>query len=234
MTEEPIIVHLQDQTSPFVRDALGRYVSAQAQLVAQNREGAEQVQALVVQNIAASIKRKKVSTDRLINASAADGNRAAARGQDYKSGFAVGIPAHMDRSTARYWRTIEEGSEVTWKARGGMTGLELRGMFGDSIAGLTVTSWGSRALAGPKFTLPGGGTGGKIVPWSKKAVKKFNKKASKGGGGKDPLLMVVKHEIQPQHAYFQGYNQWGGGHRVRQQLHELLASLQGRGNWRRD
>ena len=231
---DPIIVEVQDQTSPFVRDALGRYVSAQGQIAAQNRENATQIQALVVQNIAALIKRKKVSTDRLINATAADGNRAAARGQDYKSGFAVGIPEHMDRSTARYWRTIEEGSEVTWKARGGMTGLELRGMFGDSIAGLTVTNWGSRALAGPKFTLPGGGTGGKIVPWSKKAVKKFNKKASKGGGGKDPLLMVVKHEIQPQHAYLRGYNQWGGGHRVRQQLHELLASLQGRGNWRRD
>ena len=57
----------------------------------------------------------------------------------------VGKPSYLDKSQAKYWRTIEEGSAATWKKRSFLS-LDLRGTFGATLIG---------GQAGPGFSTPG-------------------------------------------------------------------------------
>jgi hypothetical protein len=211
-----ITARFVDQTNPKLRDAQGRYRNAQAELAAANERMAHQIQRLVVLNIAQRIKRPAVSSDRLVSVTADSRNISPIKGRSagWKEGIAVGIPSFLDQSTAKYWRTIEEGSESAWKKRK-FTGMELPGLWGGSITGLTTTSWGSRALAGPPITAAGAATGGKFVPFGKKR-RAFAKH------GKIP---VVQHEIQPQLAYGAAWRDFDGGTRVRRNLESFLDAI---------
>lgn len=206
-----------DQTNPKLRDVRGRYLSAQEALARENESMAHQIQRLVIANIAAHIKRPAVSTDRLLNVTADRANISPIKGRSagWKEGLAVGVVSHLDNSVAKYWRTIEEGSETAWKKRS-FVGMPLPGRFGGSVTGLTTTKWGSRALAGPEFTDPGRGTGGKFVPFGKKTRKQLL------GGGK---VITVKHEIEPQHAYLAAWRDYDGGVRVRRNLDTFLRAV---------
>lgn len=166
----------------------GQFTNAQSEFRDRNRQLAQQIQGRVVQNIQARVIRRAVSTGRLLKAT------ADTRNINYDAfGLHVGIESHLNRSTAKYWRTIEEGSAVVWPDVGGgrpsMIGLELKGFFGSTIIGLT--DGGRRALAGPSFTKPS-----TKVPQTGKFMPSKAKKAGKG---------EVRKEIAPMYAYRDAY-----------------------------
>jgi len=135
-------------------------------------------------------KRKAVSTGRLLRVTADPKNR-------YASAFrlGVGVPHYLDTSQAKYWRTIEEGSAQAWKKRP-FTSLELTGIFGATLSG-----WGAKGpRGGPKFTLPGGATGGKFIP--------ILGKNPTFGRNKIPLrAFSPRHQIEAMDAYGWAYRE---------------------------
>lgn len=87
----------------------GQYVSAQKRFQIRNREMADRTQATVVSNIRGRLRRPAASTNRLVTVTAAPQNTRV-----YTDRVQVGMPAFLDNSTAKYWRTIEEGSAAVW------------------------------------------------------------------------------------------------------------------------
>jgi len=179
----------------------GRFNSAgQKYLMNENHMLAEVVQQQVVSYMEnRGFKRPGVSTGRLLRVTADPDNVFSTA---FRVG--VGVPSFLDRSRAKYWRTIEEGSAKAWKKRP-FTSLELVGYFGG-----TLSRWGAKGPHGGKpFTLPGSGTGGKFIP-----VLGENPTF---GRRKIPLRPFhPTHEIEHMHAYAWAYEQ---GHLHRDSIH---------------
>ena len=100
-----------------VRNSSGRGIGGQfatggdqSGLLAINREIANELQAAVVANIQAGIRRPAASTNRLVSVTAAEQNATATFDK-----IRVGNEAFLNDSVAKYWRTIEEGSAETWR-----------------------------------------------------------------------------------------------------------------------
>lgn len=90
----------------------GQFMSGIGEFLRRNQELADDVQAQVVANIRATIAargRAAASTNRLVKVTASPQNQKATIGR-----VQVGIPSFLERSEAKYWRTIEEGSAETW------------------------------------------------------------------------------------------------------------------------
>lgn len=163
-----------------VRDARGRYISRDPKALKQEyMDLAFRAQANVLSNMSTSYARPTAVTGRLEKVTADRRNRVYS-----DQGFGVGVVRFLDRSQAKYWRTIEEGSKKVWGERGkSMIGMEIRGKFGGAMVGWRESSWGRRPVAGA----PWGVSGGLFAPI-----------------GKMPP-MVIKKEIDPMHAYLRAY-----------------------------
>lgn len=165
----------------------GRFESAGMRaLAAENHRIAEVTQSYVTRFISNNLVRRGVSTGRLLRATADPKNV-------YASAFYIGVgnPSFLDRSMAKYWRTIEEGSAATWKKRA-FTSLELVGVFGETMAG---------RYAGPKFTLPNhSAPRGKFRP-----VRPDSETGIATWGRIQLRSFSPRHEIAPMHAYRDAY-----------------------------
>jgi hypothetical protein len=162
----------------------GKLAQGQKELAAENKRIAFVTQEFVVKNIESKYKRPLVSTGRLAQVTALPGNA-------YASAFYIGVgnPYFLDKSIAKYWRTIEEGSELTWHKRSFLT-LDLRGTFGATLQG---------GRAGPGYSTPRGAGesdhGGKFLP-----TGKFWKHPETGKRYRMPVFHPT-HEIAPMRAY---------------------------------
>lgn len=182
-----------------IRNELGRFVSVSQDALRQSNEVlARDLQASVVSNIQSRIKRRRVSTNRLVRVTASPDNRFAD-----PFGLGVGVEGFLNKSEAKYWRTIEEGSAVTWAdtpgGRAGMIGLELHGHFGG-----TLGKW-NNGPSGPwiSATAPWNVPGGMFQP-----------------DHRMPYVTEVQHEIRPMYAYRDAYKEAG----VAQRSQEIVDS----------
>lgn len=137
---------------------------------------AEQAQANVVSNIQGGIRRRSASTGRLLRVTAAAENRYADQ-----FGFGVGVLRYLDKSEAKYWRTIEEGSARVWS----------RPFIGTQLY--------PKGPGKPPFPVAHGASPG---------LRTYN---LDGEGVKwmDGSRFVVKREIRPMHAYQRAADQGG-------------------------
>ena len=165
----------------------GRFIPRDARGIIDNFDRLARVaQANVVENMSESFLRPRASTGRLLRVTASPRNRIADQ-----FGFGVGVTDYLDRSEAKYWRTIEEGSAVAWAdspgGRSSMIGMTMRGKFGGSIVGWRESSWGPRPVAGPKWNAMGG---------TFNAMRKLPE-------------VTITQEIRPMHAYAEAYREDG-------------------------
>lgn len=166
-----------------LRNQLGQF-TAGANQYGQAVAIAQDIQGEVVQRMRGSFLRPGVSTGRLMRATADPKNRYVPDGWH----VAVGIPDFLDKSEAKYWRTIEEGSAEAW--RRSFIGMELHGRFGTQLTGEWRTgNWGRYPVAG--------------APWSRKGGSDGKFRPLGGWFAAHPV--IVKHEIQPKYAYQQTF-----------------------------
>ena len=167
-----------------IQNELGRFTSAQSELYAQNRELAQILQYQVGRRIQNDLKRPGVSTGRLLRVTMDPQNRTSDR---YFMG--VGREDFLNRSIAKYWRTIEEGSAATWTKRS-FTSLPLQGFWGTNLGGFVNGPSGPWVTVNRPY-----GNGGR----GQEMYQPFRV----GRGGKPSGLPVFTpgHEIEPQHAY---------------------------------
>ena len=180
------------------RDASGRAIGgqflkggAQGNLLRINQELAREVQAAVVANIQARILRRAASTNRLVTVTAAPENATGTFDT-----IRVGNEDFLNRSIAKYWRTIEEGSADVW---------------GRPFVGTQLYPVGPGR---PPFPVPHGARpglrtfGGEDLKWM------------------DGRRYVVKHEIAPMHAYRDAHEQVQPGQRAFRAVNAYLESIQ--------
>lgn len=184
------------------RNALGQFMRGgnYSGLEQLNQQLAMKVQQQAVRNI--SIKRPSVSTGRLRKAIADPRNIKSTR-----YGFEVGVWSFLNASNAKYWRTIEEGSVEAWSTapseeqisgRGGMVGMILKGVWGESIEDFRQTRWGQVAVAGEPFTFHGESRGGKLRPgWNRYESLLEQWQDEDGEGSKPRFTSMIKREITP-------------------------------------
>lgn len=87
----------------------GRFANSD-QLTGVNRQIAQELQAQVVANIQARIRRRGASTNRLLAVTASPSNITVTPNR-----IGVGNERYLNNSAAKYWRTIEEGSAEVWR-----------------------------------------------------------------------------------------------------------------------
>jgi hypothetical protein len=182
MAFSPSEMRFQVKTEASRARVEGRFTSAQKELAAANKRIATTTLEYVVRYQRSQFKRPNVSTGRL------QAVTANYEKNTFASAFLVGVgkPSYLDQSQAKYWRTIEDGSAVTWKKRSFLT-LDLLGVFGATYSGGRV---------GPRYTLPGKSTGGKFLP------------IPSGQFGNVSLRPFhPRHEIEPMGAYDYAYTQ---------------------------
>lgn len=167
-----------------VRGELGRFISAEVGVLRdRNKTYAQNIQHDVLVGIKDGIRRKNVTTGRLLRATANSKNIFFAH-----TGLGVGNEEFMRTSVAKYWRTIELGSAETWEKRGFRT-LELQGLWGGQLGG-----WYGRLPNGPWVSGVGKETGrrqGMYTPFS----------IGKGGGRSGLPIVNPKRDIRPMGAY---------------------------------
>lgn len=167
----------------------------------ENRTLARRVQDDVVAELKAGTKRKSVSTGRLIAATASPENIFASA-----QVWGVGVPSFLDRSQAKYWRTIDEGSAAVWSHPFvGMTFyVNRRRAWGGSIAGMNSNG----AVAGAPWSRSGAGRDDKFNPLSNAIAESVISK-----NGKRPRWLstvTIKNEIEAQNYYHRGFERSGG------------------------
>lgn len=174
-----------DIKAPKMRivDEKGHFVSeAQKQLYQQNRQLAIDLQGEIGRRIQNSIQRKAVSTGRLVRVTMDPKNRTSDR-----YFMSVGNEAFLDRSMAKYWRTIEEGSAATWTKRK-FTTLPLQGFWGTNLGGWRTGPSGPWVTVNP--------------PYSKGTGQMYHPFRIGRGGQPSPLpIFTPGHEIAPMNAY---------------------------------
>jgi hypothetical protein len=155
-----------------------------AQIRDLNANVAKAFQAHVIETYQAMpLKRPGVSSGRLEKALANPENRT------YSTfGWGVGNIDYLDRSEAKYWRMIEEGSAGIYGGGRGMIGQKIYGVWGGSIQGYYENRWGLQPRAGGPWRTAA--ENGKLRGMTAKAAKKRKMPA-----------MIVQHEIEPHH-YF--------------------------------
>lgn len=177
-----IDVQIKGSTVGKVRDVRGRYIGRESKDVMRTEfmNLAYRGQAEVLTRMTSRYKRPATVTQRLQRATGDRRNRVY-----NEQGFGVGVERWLDRSEAKYWRTIEEGTLKAWGRP--FAGTELRGKFGGAYLGFRESSWGRRPTGGA----PWGASPGFFMPY------------------RNLPPMEVKHEIQPMNAYRDAKQQTG-------------------------
>jgi hypothetical protein len=175
-----------------------------------NRRRSEETQNLVAGMIEQRIKRKPTSSGRLVKVTR-DSRNIEFRGTSSTGklpppnpfGWGVGKITFLDRSEAKYWRFIEEGSERTWVKRP-FIGLPVLGAWGVGERGKV-----------PPQSPPGAGKGERLSPYwlygegrrgrqSGASLHRISRETrlrliEEGKGAK------VRHETEPMWAYRDAY-----------------------------
>lgn len=186
------------------RGAMGRYTEWIHHQRQENQSMAEQYQRYVVKNMRAGIRRPKVSTGRLLRVTGSTGN--IGHSDDW---WGVGNAMYLDRSQAKYWRTIEEGSARAWK----------RSFIGDPLVGVFGETMLDGRRAGPPFTRAGANRAGKFRPYPR-AIR-YDIVAS---GAK---IARVKQHIKPMNAYRNAWKQMGGGREMAYVMTSRIPGVMG-------
>lgn len=92
------------------RDPLGQFAKFEAEIHRQLEREAEQYQQEVADKIKSQIIRPTDSTGRLVQVTLDPQNRKVT-----PSTWRVGIASFLNKSQAKYWRTVEQGSLAVWK-----------------------------------------------------------------------------------------------------------------------
>lgn len=164
----------------------GRYIQRNAkELLDANKRSALALQADVVENVLGSIQRRAVSSGRLARVT---GDRRNVFWTE--SGFGVGIEDYLDKSEAKYWRQIEEGTDVH-------VGREIRGVFGGTLAG--------PRRGGSPLTSFGQDYGGKFIPISKSVRTVFD-----GGRPVSVRKSTIGQPIEAHDSYADAFYADGG------------------------
>lgn len=194
---------MRNRTMPWsrVERTLERYSHAMA----------ADLQEMVVDEYTRTRKRKDVSTGRLDAATLDRRNREVA-----KNGFSVGLESWLNKSQAKYWRQIEEGTRVH-------VGRHLYGVFGATFSGgyYPGNRWPWRnARYGPAWSFVGASTGGGFVPKKrlKKGVRSTHFAGPRQVGGGWPMRseggysratrMIIGRPIEAQNAYRRAYTRF--------------------------
>lgn len=175
-----MLVNFRVSETPNLRGDRGRFTSEGVQeLMNRNRVLAETLRAQVgrrIENRVAFGKRAAASSGRLLAVSVSGKNQQVGRWH-----VGVGDIDYLDRSTAKYWRTFEEGSAAVWR----------RPFIGTQL----VVVPGRAAELGPGAPSPHG----------------TNLRTARGGIGfkntRKSDLFVVKREIAPSHIYRDVFNE---------------------------
>lgn len=178
-----------DRAGGAGRDERGQFRN-QSQVREINRQLALGAQADVVNFIEERIKRKGVSTGRLASVTADPRNIYSDN-----IGFGVGIEDFLDKSEAKYWRQIEQGTDVH-------VGQEIKGVWGESRAGFYENRWGAALRGGPQYTAHGEDNGGKFVPLRRGRV--FSNGLMISG-----KATTIKNPIEAMYAYADTFEEGG-------------------------
>jgi hypothetical protein len=222
-----------------VRDAQGRFMAmgeVRREFRAFNQRMARSIQADAVENLSASIQRRNVSSGRLVAVTASSENIEV---DDFHMG--VGRTAFLDRSMAKYWRSIEEGSAQAWSetpgGRPGMIGMELTGLWGGSLG--KVTS--DRAYGARPWYRHSSRRGDMFVPKGKFRQQandgsfRFAKFQGGAGGSKGAPNFVktttIKNEIEAHGYYSDAFHRSDLGPRALAEVNAVLARAS-RAAWR--
>lgn len=210
-----LVLHYESPQGRF-RGAKGRFISPEQSyrlLAEHNRDSAIRLQADVVDNIEGAIVRRRVSTGRLLKVTADPRNRFV----NGRFGFGVGDVDYLDGSMAKYWRQIEEGTDVH-------VGREIRGFWGGTISGFYGNDWGRVPRGGAPFTAMGDATGGKFIP--RKTGKYFDSAGYSHKkfrpGLKRIKKTVIENEIEATHSYQRA---WDEGRYVQGTVDAALRDL---------
>lgn len=103
-------IRLRVKEAPGARDERGRFLSAQTVSLDRNRRTAEILRFEAASGIASRLRRPGESSGRLERVTADPKNSSFD-----VSGVGVGNADFLDRSSAKYWRTFEQGSAATWR-----------------------------------------------------------------------------------------------------------------------
>lgn len=186
-----------------------------------NWQMALEMQGDVVDHMRGQIRRRNVSSGRLLTATADRRNIEATEFH-----YAVGREEYLNKSIAKYWRTIEEGSQVVWAdvagGRPSIVGMELRGLWGGSIGRVTA----DRVHGARPWSRHSPRRGDMFVPMSRtfNFRGKWTGTGGKGGGPNLAGVTTVKNEIDPHYDYRNAYLQFQPGRRSLQELNQLLRS----------
>lgn len=180
--------HVDIQTPKIrVRNERGHFTSAQGELFRQAREQMLNQQGEVVLRIKNNIKRKSVSTGRLVRVTADPANVVSERTSEDQFTVGLGNEAFLNKSIAKYWRTIEEGSAATWTKRS-FTSLPLQGFWGTGLGSYRMGPSGPWVQPTQPYSRT---PGGMYQPF----------RIGKGGKPSGLPIFTPGHEIEPMHAY---------------------------------
>lgn len=210
---------------PKGQPGAGRFVTDGLQYRQEMRQSglrhAMELQARVVENMRGGLIRRNVSSGRLVKVTGGRGNLWWS-----ERGYGVGVEDYLDSSMAKYWRTIEEGSQVVWAdvptGRASIIGMELKGFWGGGARHSASRSYG-------------------LAPWSRHSPRrsdmfvpatgfrengKFARFEAGEGGSKGVPSFVksttVKNEIAPHHDYRNAFRDYRPGERSLQEVQEIL------------
>lgn len=198
----PLYVVFQTAGNPgllrLVRGGPSVFTQYQSEMIRANQAWLDEMRGAVLENIQSRLLRPAVSTGRLLKVTGDKGNEIFDQ-TNRIFGFSFGIPRFLAGSISKYWRTVEEGSEVVWSHP--FVGMPIPGLWGGTISGFYANRWGNVARAGAPFTQAGRGSGGKLRALG----------AQQRAAILDPPK--VRHEIPPMRAYADAWNEHVNGRR---------------------
>ncbi len=186
------------------RDAQGRFAKFNQELRNVLEAEARQYQNEVADYIRTHKIRTEDSTGRLENATRSAGNR-----QVRATHWRTGIPGYLNKSEAKYWRLIEQGSAGLYARGRGFRGTPLK---------LRPSGWpGGRPFR--SFTGRGG--------LSRRNGRNANGTVNLRRGSlvaPNTYLVYVKKEIRPMHAYRQVFSDNGWQQRIKRDFEQTVQN----------
>lgn len=202
----------------FARDARGRFITFQSVLRDRNERMAEELQLLMAFKLEESRvpSRRGVASGRLEAALLDPRNRTATT-----FGFGVGKISWLDKSEAKYWRSIEVGTSqfVGNQLPVGLWGASLTGEYGGS------SRFGPYPLAGGPFSPTGGRRSDRMRPMGKSFA--YRHLIESGMRRRDAFLASRRRGIitQPIEAHHYMRDAWRDFHVPAQAIASMEAAL---------
>lgn len=225
-----IAVFVQE-TNDF-RTLGGTVTSAQREIAQVNRAAAEGMQKAAVRYTYENLERPNVQTGRLQRA-LSNPAHISYSGAGPQFGFGVFDQQILDRSQAKYWRSVEYGTKKVFGSRwtGRMVdkdGVPLFGRWGGSIQGMYSNRWGVVPRAGAPFTRYGQGNESKLRPFPQeiRANIGLNRNPTQRRLKKPPKAPYRRKHVQPKGAFEYAWRTYGSQKLVRTVQQAMLRPAQ--------